>query len=531
MTQQPSMMGSMTASRTLQATIQTTIQILSQQAETYTTVENWDGAIACCQKMIELNPKWVHAYQKLGHLFLKNQQFQQAIEVCQIAIQLDPNFFWSYNHLGEALTKLNRWEEAVLIYQAALKLKSDFFWTYNNLGEALVQLKRWQEADQVYAQGSQLNSNFFWLYENWGQALTQLKRWYDAEKVYRKAIELEPTSEQSYYNLGHVLTRLQRWQDAVDCFENTLKIKPDFPQAQQKLENACRVLQDLQRQQEQSTADQLNPIDWLKYYPIWGEASSYIIHKTSPTKFDDQTQTWNFPIPPKHLQFVFSQSDEYYLQSGIVQINTLLKTLQKFGLSLQPGHRILDLGCAAGRMIRELATFTKTCEIWGVDISGDCITWCKQNLSPPFHFFIGTTLPHLPFEDRYFDLIYAGSVFTHIDDLADTWFLELRRVLKPGGVAYVTIQEQHLVHTIQAFYQDWLEQNNVWSNAQKVECIQKYTEYSQADFAMFTLGRDTRSLVFYNLEDFCQQRQPFYKIVDIKREAYYWQTGILLQRT
>jgi SAM-dependent methyltransferase len=42
-------------------------------------------------------------------------------------------------------------------------------------------------------------------------------------------------------------------------------------------------------------------------------------------------------------------------------------------------------------------------------------------------------------EDRFFDLVYAFSVFTHIDEWETAWLAELRRVLKPGGVAYLTI--------------------------------------------------------------------------------------------
>jgi hypothetical protein len=47
---------------------------------------------------------------------------------------------------------------------------------------------------------------------------------------------------------------------------------------------------------------------------------------------------------------------------------------------------------------------------------------------------------------------------------------------------------------------------------------------------MFTLGRDTRSLVFYNLDYFCQKRLPWFKILEVRREAYYWQTAVLLER-
>jgi SAM-dependent methyltransferase len=77
-------------------------------------------------------------------------------------------------------------------------------------------------------------------------------------------------------------------------------------------------------------------------------------------------------------------------------------------------------------------------EFWGVDIKAETIDWCQQHLAP-LNFAATTTYPHLPFEDSYFDLVYACSVFTHIADLPDAWFLELRRVLRPGGYAYLTV--------------------------------------------------------------------------------------------
>ncbi len=72
-------------------------------------------------------------------------------------------------------------------------------------------------------------------------------------------------------------------------------------------------------------------------------------------------------------------------------------------------------------------------ERWGCDIKGETIAWCQQHPSPPMHFVTTTTLPHLPFEDKYFDFVYCGSVFTHIIDLPDAWFLELRREIRPAG--------------------------------------------------------------------------------------------------
>ena len=57
--------------------------------------------------------------------------------------------------------------------------------------------------------------------------------------------------------------------------------------------------------------------------------------------------------------------------------------------------------------------------------------------------------PHLPFEDRSFGLVYCGSLFTHIDDLAEAWLAELHRVLRPGGRLYFSIHDQHSVRILE----------------------------------------------------------------------------------
>ena len=50
-----------------------------------------------------------------------------------------------------------------------------------------------------------------------------------------------------------------------------------------------------------------------------------------------------------------------------------------------------------------------------------------------------TAFPSLPLSDQYFDLVTAYSVFTHINETEISWLLELRRILKIGGIACITI--------------------------------------------------------------------------------------------
>ena len=52
---------------------------LYQQAIKFQESENFTEALACYQKLINLEPKFLLGYQKIGNLSLKTQEFEQAI--------------------------------------------------------------------------------------------------------------------------------------------------------------------------------------------------------------------------------------------------------------------------------------------------------------------------------------------------------------------------------------------------------------------------------------------------------------------
>jgi ubiquinone/menaquinone biosynthesis C-methylase UbiE len=194
--------------------------------------------------------------------------------------------------------------------------------------------------------------------------------------------------------------------------------------------------------------------------------------------------------------------------------------LSQAGVSLETSGRILEFGCGHGRMIRCLEELARNGEVWGSDIEASRIVWSKQNLSPAFHFITTTTVPHLPFEDHYFGLIYAGSVFSHIDDLADTWFAELRRVLRPGGTLFVTV---HLKNDLAVL-------NDKHPNSALARTLRKFPEYARTDFDMFTVGRAARSFVFYDIDYLRRSLEPFFRILSFTEEVRLHQNALVLQR-
>lgn len=149
------------------------------------------------------------------------------------------------------------------------------------------------------------------------------------------------------------------------------------------------------------------------------------------------------PVPPSKFWHWYGNNEEAYLNGGKGVAETYRRAAGKHGLTLAPGKRILDFGCSGGRVLRwfEEEAYSGV-ECWGCDIDTAAIGWAQKNLMPPFSFFANSSAPHLPFRDGYFDLIYAGSIFTHIKDMATSWLLELARCLNKDGLAIITIVDE-----------------------------------------------------------------------------------------
>jgi SAM-dependent methyltransferase len=49
-------------------------------------------------------------------------------------------------------------------------------------------------------------------------------------------------------------------------------------------------------------------------------------------------------------------------------------------------------------------------------------------------------MPGLVYEKEWFDLVFGISIFTHLSEEAhEAWLHELMRVLKPGGILFITL--------------------------------------------------------------------------------------------
>lgn len=236
--------------------------------------------------------------------------------------------------------------------------------------------------------------------------------------------------------------------------------------------------------------------------------------------FDPRTA----PVPPARTWELPDETEPtVYLDSGRQHVATMAAVLGRAGTRLDPAMRVLDFGCGHGRMLRWLPEPRGTGAAWGVDVDAARIAWARANLSPPFRFATTSALPHLPFADRSFDLVYAGSTIPHLAELADSWVLELARVTRPGGLMYLTVYDEHTAEVILAGDQSP-------GLAVGLRNLDARTGVLSSQWDVIALSRRPGSAQVFTSRRWIERTWgEWFELVEVVHEAFHVQTAVVLR--
>jgi SAM-dependent methyltransferase len=150
--------------------------------------------------------------------------------------------------------------------------------------------------------------------------------------------------------------------------------------------------------------------------------------------------------PPMHLQHrVVGTFSPQFISSGETIVSNLRDMLQRVGRELSSFANILDFGCGCGRVTRTLHYHTDPQQrLYGTDIDPEAIEWCRANYGAIATFDCNPHMPPTRYADGTFDLVYSGSVFTHLpEDMQWAWLRELNRITRPGAYLALTFHGVH----------------------------------------------------------------------------------------
>jgi ubiquinone/menaquinone biosynthesis C-methylase UbiE len=104
------------------------------------------------------------------------------------------------------------------------------------------------------------------------------------------------------------------------------------------------------------------------------------------------------------------------------------------------GGRLLNIGCAHGP---DFLPFKQDFELYGVDFSTEMLKFARR-YSAKFNFSVSLSVAdvrHLPYPDETFSRAISVATYHHIKGKEERLksLQELRRVLKSGGEAFITV--------------------------------------------------------------------------------------------
>lgn len=173
----------------------------------------------------------------------------------------------------------------------------------------------------------------------------------------------------------------------------------------------------------------------------------------------------DLPIPSGDLIYLVANSSDlnWFFHSGKMGADSIINILEKNHLMIQNFDTILDFGCGIGRVLRH---FSKICgpKFFGCDYNPKLINWCLKNIHFA-NFRLNFLETKLNYPDEKFDFIYVLSVFTHLKESQQFfWITELSRVLRPGGYMLITTHGEKYLSQLTSEGQEKFRSGNIVIN-------------------------------------------------------------------
>jgi ubiquinone/menaquinone biosynthesis C-methylase UbiE len=137
---------------------------------------------------------------------------------------------------------------------------------------------------------------------------------------------------------------------------------------------------------------------------------------------------------------------------------------------LNPGEHVLEVGCGTGTLtLVAKEKVGQAGEVYGIDVAGDMLNtaWDKAMRANVEATFQSGRIEEIPFPDHRFDVVLCSLMLHHVpgDEAKRKGFIEIQRVLKPGGRLLIVDFEPPtnliLQHFILSFLGQAMLKNNV----------------------------------------------------------------------
>jgi len=319
----------------------------------------------------------------------------------------------------------------------------------------MIDARGWADEDSRSMSLEDFSQYELWLVE--ADVFYDAQRWNEAGSAYEHALALHPTgTADAWYRLGNVREEQGRDRDALDCFEKAVALEPRHARAWNNLAGARQRLGrpatvDAYRQAIAADPDLIQPLLNLgRLYSGRGEQAlaAECFHAGLARHPQDATFAHlaaaadgrTTPCAPRdYVAAAFDGLAARFEHHLVVELGYCVPDLLAAAVAqaLQPGARVLDLGCGTGLVGAALAG--RGLDLHGVDLSPRMLDIArargiyKDLQDRDLVDFLSAAAP------RSAQAVLAADVFIYVGDLAPA-FAGAARVLAPGGLFAFSVE-------------------------------------------------------------------------------------------
>ena len=188
------------------------------------------GALACCSKVIDIEPEHAEAHYNLAQGYRLQNQVKKALASYRQVLRLEPHHVLAQANLI-SLLRLGL-DLKQMSGESRGKLdKNKYSATMIEMGNTAREQGVWGEALACYHEALRQSPGYSDALLNLGLAYQDLRKPEEAIKYLRQAVLLNPGSAEAHFMLGCALTDSLNLSAAVAECEEALRIRPVYPDA------------------------------------------------------------------------------------------------------------------------------------------------------------------------------------------------------------------------------------------------------------------------------------------------------------
>lgn len=197
--------------------------------------ENYEDAIKLYKKALEIDPKYVDAYNGWAYSLYEMNKLDSAISLYNISLGIDPAYSYTYYYLGLVFIKQDKFQEGFDLLDKSIKLNPNDVDIYEDYGRALIKLKQYDKAIDILDKAINLDTRTFESHCLKGTAQYELKNYEEAIKDFQFSINENPTFVDAYIGLGNSYYELGKFSEALSEYRKAAEISNENKEAYKKI--------------------------------------------------------------------------------------------------------------------------------------------------------------------------------------------------------------------------------------------------------------------------------------------------------